>query len=64
VWDPRTYQIELGLCNFYSKLSNIGPKRGKIGVFCEVATEGIVQNTTTPIFTAGGPCRMATSEVT
>jgi hypothetical protein len=41
----------------------ITAKRGKMGVFCEVATQEIVQNNTTPIFTARGPCRKAISEV-
>jgi hypothetical protein len=35
----------------------------KIGVFCEVATEGNVQNLTTLIFMGGGPTRGATSRI-
>jgi hypothetical protein len=38
-------------------------KRGITCVFCEVATKGIVQNSTTPIFMGGGPCRSATSRI-
>jgi hypothetical protein len=39
------------------------PKGAKRVVFCEVATKGIVNNTTTSIFICRGPCRKARSKV-
>jgi hypothetical protein len=38
-------------------------KMGKTCVFCEVATKGIIHNSTTLIFTYRGPCRKARSRV-
>jgi hypothetical protein len=38
-------------------------KRGKRGGFCEGDSKGSVQNSTTPIFMGGGPCRNAGSNI-